>query len=460
MPDRDDIFGRYWLNSQRGILFTAEQVDILTSSVVEKSRIYYGLKPSVCPQTSYPAFHRYLMTEEGRADIEARVSRSHEEPIHDFLSRRAGGCDKLFHDKAHIEHKFAGHPADPVCGAAMRQIIEGGLVAFRLNQDEFWRLKRQAHRRGIRFAMGLPLFSFAGGLLAGGGQVVLLALSAAAEGKHLLYLAACCLPVIGLIIGWVCSAMHKGGALADHEKWTAGIASVSRRNVRQIDADLVGQRAYMQGLIYEVTLHAGLCADEVRIDERRLATAAEQKAFLGRAARLLTAVWAGNCEYQRISRYLMVYVAEAAESQTLYQAFYFSLGPAIRLRKSLLRHLGLGLMVVSAIGGSLGWWWLTRSSGTWQSMVGPGIGLVCSLVSIGLAAGLMEIFDGWLREHLPPALMADLTGGDAPPDGSGPPTCGPSSGLSPEGHLESRLFEAERIETMRQLAEEERRRLI
>jgi hypothetical protein len=457
MPDRDDIFGRYWLNTQRGILFTAEQVTVFTSAMVEKLRIYYGLKPVSCPQTSYAAFQRYLLTEEGGADIEARVSRSHEAPGREFLSAEPAAGDNLFHDKAHIEHRFAGHAADPVCGVTMRQIIEGGLVAFRLNQEEFWRLKTQAHARGIRFAMSLPLLPLAGGLL---GCVAQFALADfGGDATNLLYLAVAALPVLGLIAGLVFAAMHKGGAFADHEKWTAGIASVSRRNARQIETDLAGQRAYLQGLIDELTLHGGMCMDEVRIDGGKLASAVAQKAFLGRVARLLAAVLAGYYDYQRICHYFIIQIREAVESRTLYRAFYFDFGPAIRVPKGLLRLPGLGFMMTAAIGGCAAWWWLTPSRGNWQSLVGPGITLACGLASIAYAAGLMKVFDGWLREGLSPGLMTDLTGGGASPDGSGPSSGGPSSGLSPEGYLENRLFETEHHEAVKQLAEEERRRL-
>jgi len=464
MPDRDDIFGRYWLNMQRGILFAAAQVSVLTSPIPKKSRIYYGLRAILYSQVSYLAFHQRLTSEDGRTVTDAQTIRSHEEIEYSFQSETLAACDKLLHDKAYVEHRFAGDLADPFCGTAMRKAIEGALVAFRLNQDEFWRLKTQAHRRGIRFALGLPLYAFAGGMLACAGQVLLMNWPAVAEVKNLLYGLTCGLPALGLIAGWVRAAMHKGAALAHHKEVTAGIASVSRRNARQIEADLAGQRAYLQGLIDEVTLHAGLCADEVRINGRTLASAVEQKAFLGRVARFLTAVLAGHYEYQRICRYLTMYVAEAAESQALYRAFYFNLGPDVRVGKSLPRMLGLGLMSLAMIAGAAGWWMLMQGIGgfkadDWPALAGPGVALACCLASIGHAAGLMKLFDNWLRERLPPGLITDLTGGGAPDQGgSGPLSGGPSPALSPEGHLENRLFEAERIETLQRLAEEERRR--
>ena len=440
MPDRDDIFGRYWQNDRRGIHYTAEQVSALTSSVPEKSRIYYGLKQIIYPQISYSALHQVLTTENGCADIEARSARSQEMPQEEVYQTGAP-CDWLLQDKAHIEYRFAGHAADPLSGVAMRQTIEGGLVALRLNLVEFWRLKTEAHRRNIRFALALPLLALGGYGVASIGQCLIGA--GTSDMNIVMRLAMGCLPLGMLAANWIRAVMRTGQGQAEHDKWSAGVASVSRRNARQINTDLAGQRAYIQDLVDETTLHAELCLDEVRINGEKLDLTPPQKALRGRLARWLTAVMEGHYDYQRICHYLMACVAEGIESEALYHAFYHDLGPRFRLRRGLWRHLALMAVAVGAASLTIVQW---PQPYDLPAVVGIGAGLSACLLSILQALGLMRRFDVWLKGELPPDLIAEITSGQP-------------QGPSPGGHLEGRLFDAERIETLQQLAEEERRRL-
>jgi hypothetical protein len=442
MPDRDDIFGRYWLNDRRGIHYTAEKASLMTSSVPEKLRLYYGLNSAIYPQMSYSRIVECLMTEDGRADIERRSARSQAMPQAKPVKDEPAACDMIFDHKADIEYRLAGHADDPLNGVAMRQTIEGGLVALRLNLTEFWRLKTEARRHNIRFALGLPLITLGGFGLAGTIRLKFIP-GMGQEALGLLHLAAWSLPFAGLIAGSVWAAMRKERERAAHKEWSAGLPSVLRRNAVRIKADMAEQKAYIQGLVEESLLHAGLCTDEVRINEQTLASAAEHKALLGRVARLLKTVLAGHYEYQRICHYLMVSLAEGIESAALYRAFYHDLGSVFRVHRGFLRGLVLGSMVVVSLGATA---LLFLQLSEMPARVGLATGLMACLVSIGQASVLMAGFDDFFRGGLHPDLVAEIT--DPGPQGP-----------SPGGHFETRQFEADRIETVHVLAQEERCRL-
>jgi hypothetical protein len=268
MPDRDDIFGRFWLNFRRGNIDAAEKTALIASDVLEKGRLYDGLKQTLYSQTSYPVIRQAMMTAEGRADLEPRMTRSEESPAAGPFAKTgdSSACDLAFDDKAYIDYRFAGDVRDPLSGVAMRRTIEGGLVAFQRNLSVFWRFKAAAHRRGIRIALTLPPLVLAVQMSLSAMQPWIERLgSGNPQASDNFGFITCALPLALPIMTYAIGRVWLAGARADHDKWTNGIQSVSRRNARQISADMAGQTAATQGLIDEILVQASHCTDEARL---------------------------------------------------------------------------------------------------------------------------------------------------------------------------------------------------
>jgi|GEM_PF-2343203 len=442
MPDRDDIFGRYWLNYRCGNIDAAEKTAGIASDLLEKGRLYDGLKQTLYCQTSYRIIHQAMTAAEGRADLEARMVRSEESPPAGPSGKAEGpaSLDFALDTKMFIEYRYAGHTEDPLSGVAMRRTIKGGQVAFHRNLTKFWQLKAAAHRRGINSALILPLPALAMQISL---SFIQSRIGEAGGFQALGYfgLAACTLPLLFPAVTYAIGTAWLAGARADHEKWTNGV-SVSRRNARQIATDMAGQKAATLGLIDEILDQASYYTDEARL-HGRLAEAPDEKAFHHRLARWLADVLTGQYDYQRICHYLMELANEGIESTALYRAFYFPLGPAIRIRRTFVRHLALAALAMV----SVGWTVLHRQMMTnTPATICALAGLGACLLSILQAARLTARFDRWMAERLPASFIAEITGG------------GPSSGPSPDAHYEHRRTRADHAATTRILAREERRR--
>jgi hypothetical protein len=113
------------------------------------------------------------------------------------------------------------------------------------------------------------------------------------------------------------------------------------------------------------------------------------------------------------------------------------------MRRGIGRYLVLAAVAAASVGWTAQHWPPTPQA---PAMACALAGLGACLLSILQTVSLMTRFDHWMAERLPGSFIAEITGGS-------PPT-----GASPDTHYEAHRTGADRAETIRILAREERHR--